>query len=495
MVFRLASLYITVPPFQTRSQKRLIIPPLIMSALARFIASVGVIASSLVVSFSPVPAHAQCRIWVFFCGGGGGGSTPAIPQLLWEVDTGLDINEVVFSPDGKTLITGSDVRIFPAETLTMWDVDTGEKIAAIEGWDVNSVALSPDGKMIAAGYDRDAGYDRNLDYINLGYINLWDVATQAHVATFEGHDAPVFSVDFSLDGTMLVSGSDDGTIRLWDTATGDNVASSEWAAGDIFAVWEVQFSPDGTMIAGVGSRQIKVWDAANLATGQEIITLQDDTRESPLSVRFSPDGTMLAAGYENGAVRLWDVATESRIVTFEGHDDDVEAVDFSPDGKVLISASLDHTVRLWDVAATGDNVASIEWRVFWVSDVKFSPDGSLFATGERFGHIKLWDASAWITTTTAISDDTLPTEVSLAQNYPNPFNPATTIGFELPMPTDVRLDVYDMTGRQLSTLVNGIYPSGYHTVQWNAIGLPTGIYVYRLTTGGKTITQTMTLMR
>ena len=403
--------------------------------------------------------------------------------MLWEGDAGWDINEVVFSPDGKTLITGSSA-VFSDESLAMWDVDTGEKIAAIEGWDVNSVALSPDGKMIAAGYDR-----------NADNIKLWDVATRSLVATLEGHHAKVFSVDFSLDGTLLVSGSNDGTIRLWDVATGDNVASSEWAAFEIFAVWEVQFSPDGTMIAGVGSRQIKVWDAANLATGQEIITLQDDTRESPLSVRFSPDGTMLAAGYEDGAVRLWDVATESHIVTFEGHDDDVEAVDFSPDGKVLISGSLDGTVRLWDVAATGDNVASIEWRVFFVSDVKFSPDGSLFATGERFGRLKLWDASAWITTTTAISDDTLPTEVSLAQNYPNPFNPATTIGFELPMPTDVRLDVYDMTGRQLSTLVNGVYPSGYHTVQWNAIGLPTGIYVYRLTTGGKTITQTMTLMR
>ena len=300
---------------------------------------------------------------------------------------------------------------------------------------------------------------------------------------------------------MLVSGSNDGTIRLWDVATGNNVASSDWQDFGLFAVRDVQFSPDGTMIAGVGSRrEVKIWDAANLATGQEIITL--DAEDNPVvdfpasarSVRFSRDGTMLAAGYRDGAVRLWDVATESHIVTLEGHDDDVNAVDFSPDGKVLISASNDYTVRLWDVV-TESLIATLEEFDFPAQAVRFSPDGSLFATGEVFGTLKLWDASAWITTTTSISDDTLPTEVSLAQNYPNPFNPTTTIGFELPMPTDVRLDVYDMTGRQLSTLVNGIYPSGYHTVQWDAIGLPTGIYMYRLTTGGKTITQTMTLVR
>ena len=418
-----------------------------MSTLTRFIARVGVITSILILSFSPVTTNAQ---------------------LLWEYELWGTVEAVDFSPDGKTLIVGNSIfGDFHDETLTMWDVDTGEKIAAVGGSGVESVALSPDGKMIAAGYDRN---DEN--------IKLWDVATQALAATLEGHDAKVFSVDFSLDGTMLVSGSNDGTIRLWDVATGDSLAGGDWQDFGLFAVWDAQFSPDGTMIAGVASGQIKVWDAANLATGQEIITLEDEGQgvfEGPESVRWSPDGTMLAAGYDEGAIRLWDVATESHIVTLEGHDDDVNAVDFSPDGKVLISASRDDTVRLWDVA-TESLIATLEEFDGNVEAVRFSPDGSLFATGDAYDFIKLWDASAWITTTTAISDDTLPTEVSLAQNYPNPFNPATTIGFELPMPTDVRLDVYDMTGRQLSTLVNGIYPSGYHTVQWNAIGLPTGIY-------------------
>ena len=442
-----------------------------MSTLTRFIARVGVIASILVLSFSPVPAHAQ---------------------LLWEHEHGWTTEAVVFSLDSKTLILGStDFFGDEPETITMWDVDTGVKTAAIEGMSVNAVALSPDGKMIAAGYDRN---DEN--------IKLWDVATQALAATLEGHYAKVFSVDFSPDGTLLVSGSNDGTIRLWDVATGDSLASSDWHVFGLFAVWDLQFSPDGTRIAAVASRQIKVWDTANLATGQEIITLEDDTGARPQSVRFSPDGTMLAAGYgsfgDGAHIRLWDVATESLVATLEGHDDEVGTLDFLHTGKVLISGSHDETARMWDVAS-GSHIATIEVVRPDVSGsiraVRFSPDGSLFATADGFDTVTLWSTAQWITTTTGISDDTLPTEVSLAQNYPNPFNPATTIGFELPMPTDVRLDVYDMTGRQLSTLVNGVYPSGYHTVQWDAIGLPTGIYVYRLTTGGKAITQTMTLVR
>ena len=446
-----------------------------MSALTRFIARVGVIASSLVVSFSPVPAHAQ---------------------LLWEHEHGWTTEAVVFSPDSKTLILGaSDFFGDETETITMWDVATGEKTAVIEGSSVSSVALSPDGKMIAAGHDH---YTDNINTYN---TQLWDVATQALVATLEGHYSKVFAVDFSPDGTLLVSGSNDGTIRLWDVATGDSLASSDWHTFGLFAVWDLQFSPDGTRIAAVGSDQIKVWDAANLATGQEIITLEDEGQgvfEGPKSVRWSPDGTMLAAGYDEGAIRLWDVAAESLVATLEEHDDEVGTLDFLHTGKVLISGSDDETVRLWDVAS-GSHIATIEVVRPDVSGsvraVRFSPDGSLFATADGFDNVTLWSTSQWITPPTSISDDTLPTGVSLAQNYPNPFNPATTIGFELPMPTEVRLDVYDMTGRQLSTLVNGVYPSGYHTVHWNAISLPTGIYVYRLTTDGKTITQTMTLVR
>ena len=89
----------------------------------------------------------------------------------------------------------------------------------------------------------------------------------------------------------------------------------------------------------------------------------------------------------------------------------------------------------------------------------------------------------------------LPAEVELSQNYPNPFNPQTTIDYALPQAGDVSLVVYDLVGRIVSTLIDGIQPAGHHEVRFNAGDLPTGTYLYRLRTGAETVTRTMTLMR
>ena len=76
----------------------------------------------------------------------------------------------------------------------------------------------------------------------------------------------------------------------------------------------------------------------------------------------------------------------------------------------------------------------------------------------------------------------IPTEFSLDGNYPNPFNPATTIRFGLPEMADVHLTVYDMMGRQVRSLVGGTLPAGRHEVLFDARDLPSGTYLYRLTT-------------
>ena len=95
----------------------------------------------------------------------------------------------------------------------------------------------------------------------------------------------------------------------------------------------------------------------------------------------------------------------------------------------------------------------------------------------------------------ATGDEELPTVLALRQNYPNPFNPETVIEYELPQTVHVRLAVYDMTGRTVAVLVDGNRPQGRYTERFNAAGLSTGTYVYRLTAGGESQTQIMTLVR
>lgn len=93
------------------------------------------------------------------------------------------------------------------------------------------------------------------------------------------------------------------------------------------------------------------------------------------------------------------------------------------------------------------------------------------------------------------SESMLPTEVALRQNYPNPFNPTTTIQFELPSETSVRLQVFDVTGRLVTTLVDGSMSAGVHRAVLNGTQLASGIYLYRLETGTSTITKKLVLIK
>jgi hypothetical protein len=83
----------------------------------------------------------------------------------------------------------------------------------------------------------------------------------------------------------------------------------------------------------------------------------------------------------------------------------------------------------------------------------------------------------------------------LAQNYPNPFNPQTTIPFAVPEAGPVRLDIVDLLGRRVATLVEGTRPAGRYTVVWDAGATPSGVYLYRLQAGRHVEMKKMTLLR
>ncbi len=96
---------------------------------------------------------------------------------------------------------------------------------------------------------------------------------------------------------------------------------------------------------------------------------------------------------------------------------------------------------------------------------------------------------------TSLENDGIPGQVSLKQNYPNPFNPVTTIGFQLPQTSDVTLEVFDMIGRRVATLVNETVEAGTHEVTFDASNLSSGVYVYRLQTEGMTLSRKLTLIK
>lgn len=89
----------------------------------------------------------------------------------------------------------------------------------------------------------------------------------------------------------------------------------------------------------------------------------------------------------------------------------------------------------------------------------------------------------------------IPDEIELEQNYPNPFNPTTEISYSLNESSHVSLEIYDLNGRYISTLVNGIKSAGSHQATWNADGQSSGVYVYKLTTEFGVLSRKMILVK
>ena len=89
----------------------------------------------------------------------------------------------------------------------------------------------------------------------------------------------------------------------------------------------------------------------------------------------------------------------------------------------------------------------------------------------------------------------IPEQFILSQNYPNPFNPTTAVGYQLPTASEVKLIVYDLLGREVAVLVNERKVVGSYEVKFDAAGLASGVYLYRLTAGDFVQTRKMVVIK
>ena len=258
---------------------------------------------------------------------------------------------VAFSPNGTTLASGGEDN-----TIILWDTTTGEHTRTLarptgpfvgptdtlvgHTDTIYSVAFSPDGKTLASGSEDSR-------------IILWDTTTGEHTRTLArptgpfvgptdtlvGHTDTIYSVAFSPDGQTLASGSADNTIILWDATTGQY---KETLIGHKRAVYSIAFSPDGqTLASGSWDKTIKLWDTTTWKYRHTLVGHE----KVVYCVAFSPDGQILASGSADKAIILWDTTTGKHVETLIKHNKSIYGIAFSPDGQTLVSGSADKRIR------------------------------------------------------------------------------------------------------------------------------------------------------
>jgi len=225
---------------------------------------------------------------------------------------------------------------------------------------VTSVAFAPDGSRIVSG-----SYDNT--------VRLWHAGTGAELGVFKAHEDVVTSVAFSPDGTQIASGSFDKTVRLWDVASAVELTALRAHEG---GVTSVAFSPDGARIAcGSDDETVRIWD---VATGEELIVLRAGATQV-YATATSADGRLVASGADDSVVRVWDAETGAERATFRGHGSPIVSVAFFPDARQIASGSEDLTVHVWDVREDVSLAVFRKEDFFWGSrdderSCKFSAD-------------------------------------------------------------------------------------------------------------------------
>ncbi len=277
---------------------------------------------------------------------------------------------VAFSPDGQTLVTGSDdttLRFWEAATgkptglisgqtsavysvafaragrvvvvgrgnglLQVWDAATRTEQSAIPhtGGNARRMAISSDSKTLAVG-DSSQG------------VELWDFDRRKIRVQLPGHQTTLLALALSPDDKTVATGDASGQIRLWDARTGAEQATFQ---GDSLGLRALAFSPDSQTLAsaGTGDKDVKLWE---VSSRREIARFAaDDT--ALLNLAFAPSGTSLAAGGRDGTVRLWSVPAGQVLAITSAHQGSVWALAISPDGKTLATVGEDRLGKLWDL--------------------------------------------------------------------------------------------------------------------------------------------------
>jgi WD40 repeat protein len=302
---------------------------------------------------------------------------------IWDITTGKClktlqgradfVHSVTFSSDNRTIISGSQ------HSIKFWDVESGQCISTLfksNDW-LSSIIVSSDEKTIACA---NIGNANNV--IRIWQVNDLSKRHQIPNTILTGHDDNIWAIAFNPDGSKIVSGSSDRTVKIWDSQTGQCLKT---LYGHNRPVLSVTFSPNGKTIASCGGHSIiKLW---NIETGECFQTIRE---KASYTIKFNSNGLILASGHTSGIVKLWGTNNGQCIQTLGKFGKPIVSIAFSHDGQFIAYGSYDGTVTVWDIN-NKKSIAILQEKFSSPWSLAFSKNSTLLAVAKDSEVVQLWD--------------------------------------------------------------------------------------------------------
>jgi len=345
----------------------------------------------------------------------------------------------------------TDLYVYDAQNDTEWKIADGDPEPRRKGGQYGISAFTPDDSHVITTY---------FDGSSLKFFKIPTMGGEMEQVTFNDVDYDHWYPDCSPDGEWILYTRfpRDNSVRelcVYNTITKNSTQLFPEYNGNN---WSGSFSPDGSKFSYL----------IDIEGGYEVFIA--DFNIQPYLTILSPNG-----------IEHW-YAGEEKIITWDSYGVENIKLEFSVDGGVT-----------WNPIA--ESVDALEGSYLWKTpNVQSSLCVIKISDTANDKPVDLSDVTFKISTPQK-AEGSVPMEFEVFQNTPNPFNPATSIPFTLPEPGNVTIDILNINGQKVDTLINRYLEAGRHTVYWDGSGFSAGLYFYNVKYGGFSKTMKMLLLK